>query len=368
MSGLIDPVSARSLATSGSRVTITPAVERASDAPVFFQEGRVVTFLLLGLLYLLLALSLDAAGWVKSMGLLVPVVLGALTLGTLMAYSRFDGFFMLSHSLATGLTWVFYLMTGTVGHERRVAVFLDHGVPVLQARAYFLLERWLEWVQAALNNNASNDNYIFVLEISFLVWWLAYLGAWTVFRHGYVWRGVVMAAVALLVNTYYAPNPVTGFLVIFCIAALLLLAWTNLISNRQRWRAFRITFSQDIGFDFMRTGLLYTLMIITFAFVAPSLGRNTWFHRLLAPINQRWEETTQEFNRLYEGLNRQERLVATGFGRTLALGGARNVTDRAVFQVQAAQGRYWRAVTFDEFNGRQWTNNAEIEAEFEAGT
>ncbi|MBI3960432.1 MAG: transglutaminase domain-containing protein, partial [Chloroflexi bacterium] len=207
---------------------------------------------------------------------------------------------------------------------------------------------------------------IFVLEISFLVWWLAYLGAWTVFRHGYVWRGVVMAAVALLVNTYYAPNPVTGFLVTFCIVALLLLAWANLITNRQRWRTFRITFSQDIGFDFMRTGLLYTITIITFAFVAPSLGRNAWFHRVLAPINQRWEETTQEFNRLYEGLNRQERLVATGFGRTLSLGGARNVTDRAVFQVQTAKGRYWRAVTFDEFNGRQWTNNAEIEVEFEA--
>ncbi|MBI3960755.1 MAG: hypothetical protein HY328_18240, partial [Chloroflexi bacterium] len=197
VTGQIGSAPARSLSTSGSRVTIAPESHRATDAPVFFQEGRIVTFLLLGLLYLLLALSLDAAGWVSGMGLLVPVVLGALTLGTLMAYSRFDGFFMLSHSLATGLTWVFYLMIGTVGHEPRVAVFLDHGVPPLQARAYFLLERWLEWVQAALNNNASNDNYIFVLEIGFLVWWLAYLGAWTVFRHGYVWRGVVMAAVAL---------------------------------------------------------------------------------------------------------------------------------------------------------------------------
>jgi len=359
---------ARSLSTSGSRVTIAPDAYQASDALVFFQEGRIITFLLLGLLYLILALSLDVAGWVTGMGLLVPIVLGALALGTLMAYSRFDGFFMLSHSLATGLTWVFYLMTGAVGSERRVAVFLDHGVPPLQARAYFLLERWLEWVQAALNNNASNDNYIFILEISFLVWWLAYLGAWTVFRHGYVWRGVVMAGVALLVNTYYAPTPVTGFLVAFCIIAMLLLAWTNLIINRQRWRTFRITFSQDIGFDFMRTGVLYTLAIITFAFVAPSLGRNAWFHSVLAPVNQRWEETTQEFNRLYEGLNRQERLVATGFGRTLSLGGARNVTDRAVFQVQATRGRYWRAVTFDEFDGRQWANHADIEVEFDADT
>ena len=358
--------SSRNLVSQSSARTI--AVEKRSpDAPpVFFHEGRGLTFFLLTLLYVILAVSLDAAGWVSDMGLLTPVVLGALVMGTLMAFSRFDSFFMLSHSLATGLAWVFYLMTGIVVNERRVLIFIDHGVPELQARAYFLLERWLEWVQAAISGSASNDNYIFVLEISFLVWWLAYLGSWTVFRYGYVWRGVTMAAVALLVNTYYAPNPVTGFLVAFCIVAMLMLAWANLISNRQRWRHLRIAFSQDIAFDFMRTGVIYTLAVITLAFVAPSLGRNARFHQFLSPINQRWEETSQEFNRLWEGINRQERLVATGFTRSLQLGGARNVTDRAVFQVQAAKGRYWRAVTFDEFTGRQWVNSAPVEAEYNA--
>lgn len=357
---------AASLSTRGSAITIAPEDQKTDSAPFFFQEGRILTLVLFGLLNLLLAISLDAAGWVADMGLLVPVVLGALTMGTLMAYSRFDGFFMLSHSLATGLAWVFYLMTGTVNHERRVTVFIDHGVPELQAQAYFLLERWLEWVQAALNNSASNDNYIFVLEISFLVWWLGYLGAWMVFRYGNVWRGVIMLAVALLVNTYYAPDPVTGFLVAFCIVALLLLAWTNLIAHRQRWRTFRIAFNQDIAFDFMRTGVLYTLVIIAISFVAPTLGRNARFNQMLAPINASWEATTQEFNRLYEGLNRQERLVATGFTRSLSLSGARNVTDQAVFQVESFQGRYWRAVTFDEFTGRQWVNSAPTETEFDA--
>ncbi|MGB5049766.1 MAG: transglutaminaseTgpA domain-containing protein [Caldilineaceae bacterium] len=358
------PVSA--LSAQGNGITIAPEEHNPPHAPFFFQEGRTLIFILFGVLNLLLALSLDAAGWVADMNLLVPVVFGALVMGTLMAYSRFDGFFMLSHSLATGLAWVFYQMTNSVTQERRVAVFIDHGVPALQAQAYFLLERWLEWVQAAMNNSASNDNYIFVLEISFLAWWLAYLGAWTVFRYGNVWRGVMMIAVALLVNTYYAPNPVTGFLVAFCLVAMLLLAWANLIANRQRWRALRITFSQDIAFDFMRTGVFYTLVIITIAFVAPSLGRNVRFNQFLAPINERWESTTQEFNRLYEGLNRQQRMVASGFTRSLSLGGARNVTDAAVFQVASSTGRYWRAVTFDEFTGRQWVNSAPIETEFDA--
>ena len=34
-----------------------------------------------------------------------------------------------------------------------------------------------------------------------------------------------MAGIALLVNTHYAPVSVMGFLVAYCIVALLLLAW-----------------------------------------------------------------------------------------------------------------------------------------------
>lgn len=343
-----------------------PAAEETRYSLAHFQEGRTGIILLLGMIYLLLAFSLDAAGWVANMGILIPVVLGALAMGVLMSFSRFDGFFMLSHSLSTGLAWVFFLMTRLVGDEQRVRVFVEHGVPDLQARAYFLLERWLEWVEAALSGTASNDNYVFILEISFLLWWLAYLGAWTVIRHGYVWRGVMLAGVAILVNTYYAPQPVTGLLVTFCIVALLLLAWTNLISHRQRWRFERIRFNQDIAFDFMRNGVYYAIAVISIAFIAPNLGRNAQFNQWLTPINQRWESATEQWDRLYQGINRQTIPVQTAFGRSLTLGGERNVTAQPVMQVASVEGRYWRAVAFDTFTGRQWLNTATAEVEYDA--
>src|SRR5690606_22606998 len=96
------------------------------------------------------------------------------------------------------------------------------------------------------------------------------------------------------------------------------------------------------------------------------LGRNPQFHQWLAPINQRWEAATTEWNRLYQGINRQTRPVQTAFGRSLTLGGERNVTSRPVLQVTAAEGRYWRAVAFDTFTGRQWLNTATTEVEYRA--
>ncbi len=340
--------------------------EEVRDVFAYFREGRLITLLLLGMIYILLALSLSSAGWTgaMSMNMLIAVVLGALAMGAIISFSRFDSFFMLSHSFATGLAWVFFLMTFLVEDEQRVQAFIDRGIPVLQARAYFLLERWLEWIEAAINRQASNDNVVFIFEIGFLVWWLTYLGVWSVFRHGHVWRGVLMAGIALLVNTHYAPVSVMGFLVAYCIVALLLLAWTTLVDHRQRWRSQSIYFSEDINFDFMRSGFMYTMAVIALAFIAPNMGRSLPFHDLLQPVNQRWEEAMQEWNRLYQGLNRQTRPVHTGFGRTLTLGGERTVSDRVIMEVEASSGRYWRAVAFDRFTGRQWINTAERETNF----
>jgi transglutaminase-like putative cysteine protease len=87
---------------------------------------------------------------------------------------------------------------------------------------------------------------------------------------------------------------------------------------------------------------------------------------VLAPLNERWEDTTQRMNRLYQGLNRQTRPSSGAFGRTLSLGGARNVGNGIVFTARASAGRYWRAVVYDTYTGRQWLNTGEEEREFAA--
>ena len=74
-----------------------PSIRRSARARylenVYFQDGIVLTAVLTALLYLILATSLDAAGYVENMTLLVPVTMGSLALGFLMSFSRFDGFF-----------------------------------------------------------------------------------------------------------------------------------------------------------------------------------------------------------------------------------------------------------------------------------
>ncbi|HHY58010.1 MAG TPA: transglutaminase domain-containing protein [Chloroflexi bacterium] len=334
---------------------------------VYFQDGHWLNAILTALLYLILAAALDAAGHVQSLAVVIPITVGAYLLGLLMSFSRFDGFFALSHSMFVGLAWILYSMARTVPASQIEPFLANASVSELQARVYFVLLRLLDWVDAALSRSASADNYVFIFEICFLVWWLTYLGVWSIFRYGYTWRAVVPAGVVLLINTYYAPRSTVGFLLAFVLVGLVLLVRTNLSEQQLRWREQRIYFQPDIVWDFLRNGVLFAALLVMVAWVLPGLGRNPQMRALLTPINSTWESTAENVQRLYQGLNRQPAEVTSTFGNSLTLGGERNVTDSLVFQAQAARARYWRAVVFDTYEAGRWFNTAEEVQRFAPG-
>jgi transglutaminase-like putative cysteine protease len=349
--------------TLNPTINPTPLVRYREN--VYFQDGTLLTAILATLLYLIVAISLHSAGHVRDMTLLIPVTLGATALALLMSFSRFDGFFALSHSMFTGLAWILYQMAGLV-QPKEIESFLEFGIPELQAKVYFVLWKLLNWVDAALSGGASNDNYVFIFEIAFLVWWLTYLGIWAVFRYGHTWRAIVPAGVVLLINTYYAPKPVVGFLIVFCLLALLFLVRTNLAEQQLRWRDQRVHFNPDIAFDFLRSGFLYTLLVLGVAWLLPGLERNAQVRSLMAPINQQWEQLNQNIGDLYGGTVKQRSAESAAFGNSLTLGGERTVDGSPIFTVSTPHGRYWRAVTFDNFDGKRWVNSFKEETDFAA--
>ncbi len=238
---------------------------------VYFKDGYGVTAILSFLLFMTVAISLDAAGYVDDMTILVPVTVGAFALGILMSFSRFDGFFALSHSLFSGLAWILFLMTSLVG-QNNIASITTKGVTELQAKSYFVLLEWMKWITAALTDSASEDNFVYIFEISFLVWWLTFLGIWSIFRYGYTWRAVIPAGIVLVLNTYFANQSVLGFLVLFSLLVLVLLIRTNLSEQQLRWRERQTYYSPDISFDFMRNALIYSVIVLAIAWILPGLG------------------------------------------------------------------------------------------------
>ncbi|MEM7129247.1 MAG: transglutaminase domain-containing protein [Chloroflexota bacterium] len=334
---------------------------------VHFEDGKLLTGILVSLLYLVVAVSFDAAGYVTSMGLLFPVTLGALLLGFLMSFSRFDGFFAVSHSMFVCLAFILFMMTRLVTEEE-IEPILNNDIPDLQARAYLILIEWVNWLQDAFAGTPNNNNYVFIFEISFLMWWLTYLGIWAIYRFGYTWLAIMPAGIAMTLNTYYAHNSVIGFLVVFAMLGLVLLVRTNLAEHQLRWRGRRIHFNPDISLDFLRNGLAFSVAVIAISWITPNLGRNVQLREVLTPVNTWWEETTNSVSKLYEGVTPRTRSAAAAFGPQLKLGGERNFGNSVIFQVDAGEGRYWRAVTYDTYTGTEWFNTSETTLDIEAAT
>ncbi len=350
---------------NSERLPVHPPARRARYRDnVYFQDGHIVTAILAVLLYMLAAVSLDAAGYADNMSLLVPVTMGAAILGLLISFSRFDGFFALSLSLFTGFAWILFLMSRQVT-PTDIQPFVGNGISPPQAKAYFVLLQWVNWVESAMRSQAAEDNFIFVFEISLLIWWLTFLGIWSIFRFGYTWRAIIPAGVVLAINAFFAPNPVIAFLILFSFVALVLLVRTNLAEQQLRWRDHRVRFSPDVTFDFVRSALYLSAIVLALAWIAPSLGSNPQIRQLTRPVRSALDNMGEQLNELYPSVNRQQ-VGTSSFGSSLTLSGARNVGDRPVFQVESQVGRYWRAVAFDFYDGRAWKNTTKERVKFNA--
>jgi transglutaminase-like putative cysteine protease len=156
------------------------------------------------------------------------------------------------------------------------------------------------------------------------------------------------------------------FLVIFSFAALVLLVRTNLAEQQLRWRDHRVRFSPDVTFDFVRSALYFSAIVLALAWIAPSLGSNPQIRQLTRPVRAALDNVGEQLTELYPSVNRQQ-VGTSSFGSSLTLSGARNVGDRPVFQVESQVGRYWRAVAFDAYDGRAWKNTTKERAKFDAG-
>jgi transglutaminase-like putative cysteine protease len=177
----------------------------------------------------------------------------------------------------------------------------------------------------------------------------------------------------LLINLYYVSDikedsanisALTSYFILYLVAALLLIVRFNLLDQQSQWRSEGTFFRPDISFDFLRDGLIFSLLVIGFAWLMPpfvdakTLDVFDEYHIL-------WRDVQDEWNRMFADLNYRDRESYDSFGGSLRLGGARRLSDEPVMDVQVeGVGRYWRAVVYDYYTGDGWLTRDEDRAAF----
>lgn len=293
--------------------------------------------------------AVGASGWTERLNIITLVGLGSIVIGLMLVRSLLPALVAHLFSILIGIGWSFWVTSRLLPAD------------------YTWIERWNDlagrlnsWYNTAIQGGTSYDNLMFILQMGVIVWCVNYLTFWFIFRSGRVWQAIVPGGVVLLMNLYYAPSDITFWFLIYLMLALLLVIRFNLFKQEAKWRAERVFFRPDVSFDFLRDGFIFSALVIAIAWLAPPIV-DVKALGLFDEFQGGWHDLQGEWNRLYADLNYRDTTGLVGtFGQSFTLGGPRFLTDQPVMDVKVGgEGRYWRAVVYDEYNGAGWRNTSQ---------
>jgi transglutaminase-like putative cysteine protease len=308
-------------------------------------EGWSSLVLLTGML-LCVTWAISSARWIGGLSIIQWVTVGAIIAGFLLAKSFFPG--PVAHLLSTvyGLAWITYLV-GTL-----FSSYLTWREKMLEQ-----IMRVIIWGHQVISGGQSGDPLIFVLFISGLLWVISYVAVWCVFRSHRIWWAILPAGLTLLINLYYGPPDLSGYLVGYLFCALLLIICTYLYTQERHWRDKHVHYEPYIRFDFLRYGVLVAILLLLTAWQLPGMQSSSEQLSLtVSRFDEAWSRVQESWSRLFASLRYQGRGSPTFFGKRMTLGGPVKLRDVPVFEGQTL-GRYWLATVFDEYTGQGWINN-----------
>jgi transglutaminase-like putative cysteine protease len=292
--------------------------------------------------------SVQAADWSDGLNLVLEAIVAGSLLAFLLSLTHWGSGFAFLYSLLANIAFI------VVSLSRTLLQVPDTHIGIQQ-----IIERYSSWIYALANHSASSDNLMFVIQLLLIGWWMGHYAMWTLIRHRHVWLAMLPPGLGLLINTYYAATDLTGYILVYLLAVVLLAVRVELTRKEIRWQHQHIRYAPDISIDFMRDGLIFGAVVIALAWVMPQSSTWQLLDPVLEPVRQPWHELGDTWSRAFSNLRYPSLPQASTFGRSLELGGPVALSDRPVFQAQTKDRSYWRAVAFDTYNGRAWQNSGQ---------
>ncbi|MCX6031954.1 MAG: transglutaminaseTgpA domain-containing protein [Chloroflexi bacterium] len=329
--------------------TLPTSTEPAAAAT--YQErlqrgGGWLTFALVLVMLAAMAQSLIEAGWSEGLMAVQAAALAGVILGFLLALTRWEGVFPAFYSFLASIPVIVALLQAAMLDTLNVHDAMQE-----------IFRRNVLWFTALFSGSPAADNLIFVMQLCLLGWWIGYLAVWSLVRHQRVIHAVIPAGVGLLVNAYYAPMNLGGYVALYLLAVVLIAMRVELARNEARWQLAQMRYAPDILLDFLKAGVIFAIAITAAAWVIPDVTDYVATERLLQPFDEPWKKVEETWSRMYRALQYRGNVVqSTPFGKSMALGGPVTLTDRPIFEAVTPVRTYWRASAFDTYTGQGWLN------------
>ena len=305
----------------------------------------LLTFALLGVVFLAVVGSIDQAGWVDDMPSLYPIAFLGLAMGALLARLRWQEGFV--HLLA--------LSVGAGAVLGQVLAVVPGSNP--WDRLQTLEQRMDDWFGVAFGGGISNDGLPFIILVVALSWLAAYLSSWAVFRWQNAWLGLIPGGWALLANISYLPSRFSFAFVIFLFGGALLVARLHLMERARAWRRDGTPYPGLISLSVLHTTFWVVLLLVVVAWLLPQANETgameSLWRRATAPVAERMEG----LGRLFVSVNSKTEIRVHSFDDTLPFQGGITLPDTLVLDVTTeslGQPRYLRERSYDVYGAAGW--------------
>ena len=333
-----------------------PRIFDAKDSLLTPSEGWITVALLLAM-NLVVIFTVQDSEWVTPMPRLWLVGSLAMAAGLGLAKIRGPVFFQgLAHVLVLGLGFGVALV--------ETANLLDGSA---SAKFDELFTRLDVWFSAVGGQGISNDRLPFSFFLAASTWMMMYLAAWFTFKFRWPWLALIPAAFALMTNMTYLPSsryPVP--LSFFLLFAILFMSRMHFLQRTTQWRVQRLT-EKTPRRAHVVNALILTSVVLAVAWVVPTQRITVGFlEDGYRTARSPWVELEDDFERVFAGIESKKGSPLHSFGDSLPLRGRVSLGTQEVFLVTTDFPAYWRAQSYDFYEGRGWIANQDQRESFAA--
>jgi len=218
-------------------------------------EG-LVTYVLLCLMALVVAWSVQLAGWGDS-PVLIWTVLAGTALGV--AFARPIGPWPLRHlvGILAGVPFSIWQVSSSADGANVFARFGD---------TWTRLAIWFDIAQA---EGISTDPLPFSVFLSVIAWVVAYAAGWSLFKWRTPWAPSFIFGIAILTNLSYRFGDFEYTFYFFAAIAIAMFAHLTLVNTRRRWDAAGIPYSHGISLESIVAPIVIGAIVVAIAGFMP---------------------------------------------------------------------------------------------------
>ena len=319
-------------------------------------EGWVTVALLLAM-NLVVVFTVQNSGWVTPAPRLWLVALLALLLG--LGLAKVQGPLLLRIVLHLA-----FLAVGLGVSVAETANTLDGGPAAKFNEVFTRLDAWLV---AAAGQGISNDRLPFMFILVASTWLIMYLSTWFTFRLRWAWVAIIPPALALMTNeTYQSNSHYVAPLLFFLLFAILLMGRMYFLQRSMFWRVHQLL-QRTRRHAYLANALILTFAVLAVAWAIPTQRLTVGplkdtYRTARAP----WADLEDDFERVFAGIPSKNSSALHSFGQALPLRGKVSLGGAEVFEVTTDFSSYWRAQSYDFYQGRGWIAHEKQRESFDA--